>query len=51
MDVAKERRTRSANLKGKYLEEYFGPKYENGEWKPRTNRELEDMSKGENIVK
>ena len=29
----------------------FGPKYENGEWKSRTNRELEEMSKGENIVK
>ena len=28
-----------------------GPKYENGEWKTRTNRELEEMSKGENIVK
>ena len=28
-----------------------GPKYENGEWKIRTNRELEVMSKGENIVK
>ena len=26
-------------------------KYENGEWKSRTNRELEEMSKGENIVK
>jgi len=40
-------------LKGKYLEEYmlFGPKYENGEWKSWTNRELEEMSKGENIVK
>ena len=25
--------------------------YENGEWKSRTNRELEEMSKGENIVK
>jgi len=25
-----------------------GPKYENGEWKSRTNRELEEMSKGEN---
>jgi len=22
-----------------------GPKYENGEWKSRTNRELEEMSK------
>jgi len=29
----------------------YGPKYENGEWKCRTNRELEKMSKGENIVK
>ena len=28
-----------------------GPKYENGEWKSMTNRELEEMSKGENIVK
>ena len=28
-----------------------GPKYENGEWKSRTNQELEEMSKGENIVK
>ena len=27
-----------------------GPKYENGEWKSRTNRELEEMNKGENIV-
>ena len=26
-------------------------KYGNGEWKSRTNRELEEMSKGENIVK
>jgi hypothetical protein len=25
--------------------------YENGEWKSRINRELEEMSKGENIVK
>jgi len=29
----------------------YGPKYENGEWKSRTNREIEEMSKGENIVK
>ena len=29
----------------------YGPKYENGEWKSRTNRELEEMSKGENIIK
>jgi hypothetical protein len=29
----------------------YGHKYENGEWKSRTNRELEEMSKGEIIVK
>jgi len=29
----------------------YGVKYENGEWKSRTNRDLEEMSKGENIVK
>jgi len=29
----------------------YGPKYENGEWKSRTNRELQEMSNGENIVK
>jgi len=28
-----------------------GPKYENGEWKSWTNRELEEMSKGGNILK
>jgi hypothetical protein len=29
----------------------YGYKYENGEWKSRRNRKLEEMSKGENIVK
>ena len=29
----------------------YGPKYEDGEWKSRTNRELEELSKVENIVK
>jgi len=29
----------------------YCPKYENGELKSRTNRVLEEMSKGENIVK
>jgi len=28
----------------------YGPKYENGKWKSRTNRELEEMSQRENIV-
>ena len=35
----------------KQFRRIYGPKYENGEWKNRTNRELEEMSKGENIVK
>ena len=35
----------------KIFRRIYGPKYENGEWKIRTNRELEAMSKGENIVK
>jgi hypothetical protein len=29
----------------------YGPKYGNGEWKSMTNGELEEMSKGKNIVK
>jgi len=29
----------------------YGPKYEDEEWKSRTNLELEKLSKGENIVK
>jgi hypothetical protein len=36
----------------KIFRRIYGPKYENGgEWKSRTNRELEELSKGENIVK
>jgi hypothetical protein len=35
----------------KIFRKIYGPKYENGEWRTRTNRELEEMSKGENIVK
>jgi len=35
----------------KIFRRIYGPKYENGEWKSRTNRELKEMSKGENIVK
>ena len=35
----------------KILRRIYGAKYENGEWESRTNRELEEMSKGENIVK
>jgi len=35
----------------KIFRRIYGAKYENGEWKNRLNRELEEMSKGENIVK
>jgi len=35
----------------KILRRIHCPKYENGEGKCRTNRELEEMNKGENIVK
>jgi len=29
----------------------YGPKYESGDWKSGTNRELEGMCKGENLLK
>jgi len=35
----------------KIFRRIYVPKYGNGEWKNRTNRELEQISKGENIVK
>jgi hypothetical protein len=35
----------------KIFRRIYGPKYENGEWKSRTNRELEEINKGEIIVK
>jgi hypothetical protein len=35
----------------KIFRRIYGPKYEDGEWISRTNRELEELSKGENIVK
>jgi hypothetical protein len=35
----------------KLFRRIYGSKYENGEWKSRTNRELEEVGKGENIVK
>ena len=35
----------------KIFRRIYGAKYGNGEWKSRTNRELEETSKGGNIVK
>jgi hypothetical protein len=38
-------------LERKIFRRIYGPKYEDGEWKSRTKREIEEMSKGEIIVK
>jgi len=38
-------------FKRKIFRRIYCPKYKNGEWKNRTNRELEEMNKGENTVK
>jgi hypothetical protein len=35
----------------KIFRRIYGAKYEDVEWKSRTNRELEELHKGENIVK
>jgi hypothetical protein len=35
----------------KIFRRIYGAKYEKGEWKSMTNRELEEMNGGENIVK
>jgi hypothetical protein len=35
----------------KIFRRIYGPKYEDGEWKSRTNQELEELSKGGNIIK
>jgi len=34
----------------KIFRRIYGPKYEDGEWKSRMNKELEEMSKGEHVV-
>jgi hypothetical protein len=35
----------------KIFRRIYGPKYVDGEWKSRTSRELEELRKGENVVK
>jgi len=35
----------------KIFRRIYSPKYENGKWKTRTNQELEEMGKGENVGK
>jgi hypothetical protein len=51
MDNDKEDEQALLVFERKIFTRTYGPKYENGEWKSRTNRELEEMSKGINIVK
>jgi hypothetical protein len=51
MDDDEEGRTSSAISERKIFRRIYGPKYEDGEWKSRTNRELRELSKGENTVK
>jgi hypothetical protein len=38
---ADEGRTNSANYRKKIFRRIYGPKYEDGEWKSKMNRELE----------
>jgi hypothetical protein len=35
----------------KMFRRIYGPKYDDGEWKIRKNRELKELNKGESIVK
>jgi len=49
--LAKKEEKAVLTFERKIFRRVYGPKYENGEWKSRTNRELEVMSNGENIVK
>jgi len=51
MDVDKKEEQSLLIFERKIFRRIYGAKYENGEWKSRTNRELEEMSEGENIVK
>ena len=50
-DVPKKEEQGLLIFERKIFRKIYGPKYEDGEWKSRTNRELEELSKGENIVK
>jgi hypothetical protein len=49
--MAKKEEQAVLTFKRKIFRIIYGAKYEDGEWKCRTNRELEGLSKGENIVK
>jgi hypothetical protein len=49
--LTKKEETELLIFERKIFRRIYGLKYDNGEWKSRTNRELEEMSKEENIVK
>jgi hypothetical protein len=51
MDEDEEKEQAVLVFERKMCRRIYGPKYENGEWRTRTNRELEEMSKGENTVR
>jgi len=51
MDMTKKEEQALLIFERKIFRRIYGPKYENGERKIRTNRELEELNKGENIVK
>jgi hypothetical protein len=50
MDDDEEGRTSFAYFLKENIRRIYGVKYEDGEWKSRTNWELEEMNKRENIL-
>ena len=51
MDMTKKEEQALLIFEKKTFRRIYGPKYGDGEWKRRMNREIEELSKGENIVK
>jgi len=51
MDAEEDRRKAVLRFEMKIFRRIYGPKYGNGEWKSEMKREIEEMRKGENIVK
>ena len=49
--IAKKEEKALLIFERKIFRRICGPKYEDGKWKIRTNRELEELNRGENIVK
>jgi hypothetical protein len=47
----KERWKKFVCFERKIFRRLYGPNYEDGEWRIRTDQELEVLNKGENIVK